>query len=113
VPARAARSASPRSAGAAPRGSRIDAVARNASGSTAERPPSRLRIIAVGALIGVVWAAIMWLIVGRDSGGRGFAYLAITLGMIGCGVAAIFGASAAKKRGERVSPKVKLPFRRR
>jgi len=88
-------------------------VARDASDRSAGRAPSRLRTIALGALIGVAWAAVMWLIVGRDSGGRGFAYLAITLGMIGCGVAAIFGAGAAKKRGERISPKVKLPFRRR
>ena len=56
----------------------------------------------------------MWLIfeaAGRDSGVRGWAYLAITLAMIGGGVAAIFGASAARKRGERSAPR--LPYRRR
>jgi hypothetical protein len=88
-------------------------VARDASDRPAERPPSRIRQVAVGALIGVAWGAVMWSIVGRDSGGRGLAYIAISMGMIGCGVAAIFGAGAARRRGERVSPRVKVPFRRR
>ena len=77
------------------------------------RPPSRIVQIGVGALIGLLWGVLMWAIVARDSGGRGLAYLAITMAMIGVGVAAFFGASAARKRGERISPRVKIPFRRR
>ncbi len=76
------------------------------------RLPPRVVTISVGALIGLGWGSVMWAILGRDSGGRGWAYLAITMAMIGCGVAAIFGAQAARKRGERVSPKVKVPFKK-
>jgi hypothetical protein len=67
-----------------------------------------------GAGLGAAWATVLWLIfelAGRDSGLRGWAYLAITLAMIGAGVAALFGANAARKRGERISPR--LPYRRR
>jgi hypothetical protein len=80
---------------------------------SSRRIPSRLVTIGAGALIGLAWGSLMWALVGRDSGGRGWAYLAITMAMIGCGVAAIFGAQAARKRGERISPKIKTPFRRR
>jgi hypothetical protein len=76
------------------------------------RLPSRLVALITGVALGAVWGAVMWLIfevAGRDSGGRGLAYLVITLAMIGGGVAAIFGASAARKRGERVVPR--LPYR--
>ena len=78
------------------------------------RLPSRLAVLATGVVLGAAWGSVMWLIfeaAGRDSGMRGWAYLAITMAMIGGGVAAIFGASAARKRGERVAPR--LPYRRR
>ena len=71
-------------------------------------------MLLTGVVLGAAWGSVMWLIfeaAGRDSGVRGWAYLAITLAMIGGGVAAIFGASAARKRGERVGPR--LPYRRR
>ena len=81
---------------------------------TGRRLPPRLVALVTGVALGAVWGAVMWLIfevAGRDSGGRGLAYLVITVAMIGGGVAAIFGASAARKRGERVFPR--LPYRRR
>jgi hypothetical protein len=77
-------------------------------------PPSRFATLGMGVLLGAVWGSLMWLIfelAGRDSGPRGWAYLAISMAMIGGGVAAIFGAGAARRRGERVSPR--LPFGRR
>jgi hypothetical protein len=81
---------------------------------TERRLPPRLAAVATGVVLGAVWGSVMWLIfeaAGRESGLRGWVYLAITVGMIGGGVAAIFGASAARKRGERVTPR--LPYRRR
>lgn len=78
------------------------------------RLPSRVLVLATGVLLGLAWGSVMWLIfelAGRDSGVRGWAYLAVTMAMIGGGVAAVFGASSARKRGERVAPK--LPYRRR
>jgi hypothetical protein len=77
------------------------------------RPPSRLITVAVGALIGFAFGSLMWLITGLQGGVRVWAYLAITTAMIGCGVSAAFGAAGARKRGERISPRVRLPFRRR
>jgi hypothetical protein len=80
----------------------------------ARRLPPRVTLLLTGAALGAAWGSVMWLIfelAGRDSGARGWAYIAITTAMIGAGVAAIFGANAARKRGERVSPK--MPYRRR
>jgi hypothetical protein len=77
------------------------------------RPPARLLTVAVGALIGFAFGSLMWLITGLQGGVRVWAYLAITTAMIGCGVSAAFGAAGARKRGERISPRVRLPFRRR
>ncbi len=77
------------------------------------RPPSRLLTVAVGALIGFVFGSLMWLITGLQGGVRLWAYLAITTAMIGCGVSAAFGAAGVRKRGERISPRFRLPFRRR
>ena len=78
------------------------------------RLPTRVAILLTGAGLGAAWGSVMWLIfelAGRESGVRGWAYLAITLAMIGAGVAAVFGANTARKRGERVAPR--LPYRRR
>jgi hypothetical protein len=80
----------------------------------ARRLPPRVAILLTGAALGLGWGSVLWLIfelAGRDSGARGWAYLAITTAMIGAGVAAIFGANAARKRGERISPRP--PYRRR
>jgi len=77
-------------------------------------PPSRMAVLATGVVLGAVWGSLMWLIfelAGRESGPRGWAYLALTMAMIGGGVAAIFGAGSARRRGERVAPR--LPFGRR
>jgi len=66
----------------------------------------RFRIIGLGMLIGLAWGTIMWAITGAQGGATVWFYLAITMAMIGGGVAAIFGAMNARKRGERISPRV-------
>ncbi len=79
------------------------------------RLPPRVAILLTGACLGLAWGSVLWLIfelAGRDTGMRGWAYLAITTAMIGAGVAAIFGANAARKRGERVGPAAALPAAR-
>jgi hypothetical protein len=73
---------------------------------------SRLRdtrafIVLTGIALGGIWGVVMWAITGQESGGRGLAYIAITMGMIGAGVAALFGAYGARKRGERISPRMR------
>ncbi|MCB0883049.1 MAG: hypothetical protein KDC33_12655 [Thermoleophilia bacterium] len=71
---------------------------------------NRFVIIALGAVIGALWGMVMWgvmSVLGQDSGVRGLIYLAVTMAMIGCGVAAVFGAVAVKRHGERVSPRVR------
>jgi hypothetical protein len=76
--------------------------------------PWRVRLVLLGILIGVGWAVVMWLLttaIGQDSGVRGLLYLMLTLGMIGGGVASVFGIFAARKRGERVTPRG--PYRRK
>lgn len=73
-------------------------------------PSSRPAIVALGALVGVVWGVVMWALTslaGQESGGRGLVYLALTMGMIGAGVAAIFGAFIVARRGERVTPRLR------
>lgn len=75
----------------------------------ARRPMSRTRTVLAGVALGAAWGSLMWLvfeIAGRESGLRGWAYLAFTLAMIGGGVAAVFGATGAKRGGERISPRV-------
>ena len=79
---------------------------------TVKSPPSRLVLLGVGALLGFAWGSIMWGIaelLGRDSGLRGWIYIAFTVAMLGAGVAAIFGTFGARRRGERVMPR----FRRK
>lgn len=74
---------------------------------------SRFAVVLSGVALGVAWGSIMWLIfelTGSESGLRGWAYLAISIGMLGGGVAAFFGATGARKRGERLTPRVR--FRR-
>ncbi|MFM8829258.1 MAG: hypothetical protein ACKORG_08415 [Actinomycetota bacterium] len=66
----------------------------------------RFRIIGLGMLIGLAWGTIMWAITGAQGGATVWFYLALTMAMIGGGVAAIFGAMNARKRGERISPRV-------
>lgn len=72
---------------------------------------SRLAIVGLGVLIGLAWGTVMWLLTGRDNGLTGWLYLALTIAMLGGGVAAFFGATGAARRGERLGPR--LPFGRR
>ena len=74
-------------------------------------PPRFLNLL-VGAAIGAVWGVLMWLFFSltQDAGGRDLIYIAGTSAMIGGGVAALFGTFGAKKRGERLFPR--LPYRR-
>jgi hypothetical protein len=73
------------------------------------KPPSRALIVLTGAVLGAVWGTIMWAIfalAGDGNGVAGWAYVTISVAMIGCGVAAVFGASSARKRGERIGPRL-------
>ena len=74
-------------------------------------PPRFLHLLA-GAAIGGAWGLVMWLFFSltQDAGGRDLIYIAGTSAMIGGGVAAIFGTFGARKRGERLFPR--LPYRR-
>ena len=68
-----------------------------------------MAIILTGIVLGAVWGTVMWGITelaGQDSGVRGWAYLTITIAMLGAGVAAFFGAVGASRRGERISPRI-------
>ncbi len=73
--------------------------------------PSRWFAIAVGVGLGFVWGTFMWGIMkvaGREVGGADvWLYLAVSMGMIGGGVAAIFGAGRARRRGERIGPRIR------
>ncbi len=80
------------------------------SDDASRRSPSRSRVVLLGVLLGGAWGSVMWLIfelAGRESGLRGWGYLAFTLAMMGGGVAAVFGAGGARRSGERISPKVR------
>lgn len=69
---------------------------------------NRIVLVMLGIVLGAVWGAVMWgaaSLMGQDSGLRGLLYLALTMAMIGGGVAAIFGAFSARRRGERVGPR--------
>ncbi len=74
---------------------------------------SRGAVVLSGVVLGVAWATVMWLIfqlTGSESGLTGWAYLAFTIGCLGGGVAAFFGATGAVGRGESIGPRF---FRRR
>ena len=73
------------------------------------KPPNRVAILLMGVVLGAAWGTVMWLIFelsGQESGLRGWAYLTITIAMLGGGVAAFFGAVGASRRGERVTPRL-------
>jgi hypothetical protein len=75
-----------------------------------ELPSNRVALVGLGVGFGALWGGVMWLLrtlLGADSGTRGLLYLVITMAMIGGGVAAIFGASMVRRRGERVAPKLR------
>ncbi len=85
-----------------------------AKNSNASRGPgSRWVTLGFGVALGFAWGSVMWAIatgLGQDTGGvRGWLYLAISMAMIGGGIAGVVGAVGAKKSGERISPR----FRRR
>jgi len=66
----------------------------------------RFRIIGLGMVIGLAWGSIMWAITGAQGGATVWLYIALTMAMIGGGVAAIFGAMNARTKGERISPRI-------
>lgn len=71
---------------------------------------SRLGIVVAGALLGAVWGVVMWgltAVLGQDPGGDALVYLVVTMAMIGCGVGAFFGAMGVRRRGGRVSPRIR------
>ena len=67
---------------------------------------SRLKWVGGGFVLGFLWGSLMWLITGMQGGAMLWFYLSITMAMIGAGIAAIFGAMNARKRGERISPRM-------
>jgi hypothetical protein len=72
-------------------------------------PISRWMVVLTGVIIGAVWGAIMWGITAAVHGSASaavFAYLVITMAMIGGGVAAFFGAVGVKRRGESLRPRL-------
>ena len=80
-----------------------------------DRPPLPPRLLAlfIGAGIGALWGAVMWgigLMLGHDYTASTLLYLMITTAMIGGGVASVFGALNARKKGEKVMPK--SPYRK-
>lgn len=66
----------------------------------------RLRWVLYGLLLGLAWGTVMWAVTGASGGVRVWLYLSLTMAMIGGGVAAIFGAMSARRRGERISPRI-------
>ena len=63
------------------------------------KPPNRVAIILTGIVLGAIWGTVMWGIFelsGQDSGLRGWAYLTITIAMLGAGVAAFFGSGSPR-----------------
>ena len=73
----------------------------------------RVKLFLFGAVLGFAWGSLLWVITGRSTGAAGWAYFAITCAMIGGGIGGIWAATQARRRGERVTPKIRLPFRRR
>ncbi len=69
---------------------------------------SRVKWVGGGFVIGFLWGTVMWVIFGMPDGAKLWIYLALTGAMIGAGVAAIFGLRTARKRGERISPRMSL-----
>jgi hypothetical protein len=69
--------------------------------------------IFMGAALGFAWGTILWAITGQKGGWNGWAYIALTCAMLGCGVAAFFGAATVRRQGERVTPRVPRFGRRR
>ena len=80
--------------------------------SEKKAPFPRVLQVLMGAILGFAWGSILWLIKGQQGGPRIWLYIALTSAMIGCGVAAIFGARIVRRQGERVSPRAPR-FRRR
>lgn len=81
----------------------------SATPQASRAPMSRITIVLSGVALGVAWGTVMWLVfqlTGSESGIRGWAYLAVTIGCLGGGVAAFFGATGAKRRGESVGPRI-------
>ena len=67
---------------------------------------NRIKWVAGGFVIGFLWGSVMWLITGMQGDAKVWIYLSLTMAMIGGGVAAIFGAMNARKKGERISPRL-------
>jgi hypothetical protein len=74
--------------------------------------PPRFINLLVGAGIGAAWGVLTWIFFSLtgDAGGRELIYIVGTSAMIGGGVAAMFGTVGARRRGERLFPR--LPYRR-
>lgn len=87
---------------------------RRAAHAPRPRPLSRPALVLTGALLGAAWGTVMWAIVALTGDGRGlggWAYVSFSLACLGAGVAGFYGLTGARRRGERIGPR--LPFPRR
>ena len=75
------------------------------------RPQNRWLVLLAGMVLGFMWGTLMWglvTVLGQNSGGvKGWLYIAVSMAMIGAGVAAIFGAFGARAQGQRIGPKIR------
>lgn len=74
--------------------------------------PERIRMVLIGVGLGAAWGVVLATIAGLTGSisVASFAYAVLTCGMIGGGIAALFGAFRVAQRGEKVMPK--SPYRR-
>jgi hypothetical protein len=87
---------------------------RRAAQAQRPRPLSRPALVLTGAALGAGWGTVMWVVfalAGDGNGAAGWAYVTISIACLGAGVAAFFGATGARRRGERIGPR--LTFLRR
>jgi hypothetical protein len=87
---------------------------RRAAEAPRPRPMSRPALVATGAVLDAAWGTVMWAIVALTGDGRGaggWAYVSFSLACLGAGVAGFYGLTGARRRGERVGPR--LSFLRR
>jgi hypothetical protein len=87
---------------------------RRAAEAPRPRPLSRPALVLTGAALGAAWGTVLWTIfalAGDGNGLAGWAYVTFSLACMGAGVAAFYGLTGVRRRGERVGPR--LSFLRR
>jgi hypothetical protein len=74
--------------------------------------PERIRMVLIGVALGAAWGAILALLAALTGSvtAASVAFSVLTCGMIGGGIAALFGAFRVARRGEKIMPR--SPYRR-